>query len=158
MALTRLVPRTRGTDIVQRIDREMDRMFGDFFERALPALPLRWFGSRGYPEYFPEVDVRDAGDSYTLIADVPGISRDKLDVNVSNDRVQLKGCYEEEGEQSSSDYYCHERSAGCFDRTIALPGDVKVEDVKASLRDGILTLHLPKVSAQVVKHIPVMEQ
>jgi HSP20 family protein len=126
---------------------EMDRMFEDFFGRSW----LRPFGSWGRPlatellPVLPKVDVVDRDEEVIVRAEVPGMEKEDLDVSISGNVLTLKGetCREEKEEKG--DYYRCEMSHGAFARTLSLPAEVDESRVKASLKDGVLELKLPKV-------------
>ena len=154
-----IVPRTtRVLDPFRAMKSEMDRMFDEFFAPSLStARPLVRFGDwRGW-EGLPRVDIVEYPAHYTLRAEVPGFSKDYIQINCTENSVTLKGEYKEESkaEGESENYVCQESALGSFERTIGLPGEINVEGVKATLKDGVLTLYLPKQEVQHLKQIEV---
>ena len=154
---------TRWSDRGSALDRsrrfgDVDRIFQDFLQDW--SSPPLWSGRGCEEDFFPHVDLKDYENEYVMVADLPGVAKDKLDLNVAGDRLFLKGCYEEETEsgRGAECYYCQERYTGCFERTIPLPGEVDVDGVKATLHDGVLTMHLPKTGADRVRRIELTEQ
>jgi len=126
---------------------DMDRMFEDFFGRSW----LRPFGGWGRPlatelvPMLPKVDVVDRDDEVIVRAEVPGMEKDELDISISGNMLTLKGETRREEKEETGDYTRCEMSHGAFARTIALPAEVDEDKVKASLKDGVLELKLPKV-------------
>lgn len=126
---------------------EMDRMLEDFFGRGW----LRPFGAWSRPltaefvSMLPKVDVVDKDDEVIVRAEVPGMEKDELDIAISGNMLTLKGETRREEKEEKGDYYRCEMSHGAFARTLALPAEVDESTAKASLKDGVLELKLPKV-------------
>lgn len=126
---------------------DMDRLFEHFFEGA----PQR-FGERSTE---PAVEVSDTPETVLVRAQVPGMSKDTLQVHITEDRLTLKGELKAEEKKADKNYYRQEFRYGTFTRTIALPGAVQAENATAQLKDGVLEIHLPKSAQAKVQHIPV---
>lgn len=152
-----LVPRgTNVFDPFRVMTSEMGRMFDEFFAPArYETRPLVRFGDWSGWEGYPRVDVAEHATDYSLRAEVPGLSKDDLHVHCTENACTLKGEYKEEAKTEGECYVCRESSFGSFERTVALPGEIDVDGVKATLKDGVLTLHLPKVESQHLKQIEV---
>jgi HSP20 family protein len=102
-------------------------------------------------EWKPAVEFHDAGDYFTLKAQLPGLKPEDIDVSVMRDRVMLSGEYrQEKKDKTRSEFYY-----GKFERTIGLPVAVQNDKVEADFTDGILTLTLPKVEEAVNKAVKV---
>jgi HSP20 family protein len=141
-----------------RIADDFDRMFDEFFGTRGGGNIVR-FG-REWPswENAPRCDVTEREAEYTLRAELPGFSKDDIHVDVQESAVSLRGEHKEEEKSEGECYVCRESTLGSFasfERTIGLPGEIKVDDVKASLKDGVLTLHLPKAQVQTRRQIEV---
>lgn len=128
---------------------EIDRIFDRFFGRGwLRPWRFEWpaFPEISLPEVrVPNVDVIDRENEVVVRAELPGIDKKDLDVTVSEDSVTIKGESRREEKEEKGDYYRREISYGAFSRTIALPASVDGAKAKASFKDGILELTLPKV-------------
>lgn len=154
MMLTSWVPTERGLGFSDRLDRElrvMDRFFDDVvrtFDRG-----TEWSAEE---RTFPRVDLLERSDEYVMRAELPGLRREDVELDVGADHVVMRGRYAEE-ETSDSCVVCSERSTGSFERTIPFPGEVRVEDVNASMKDGLLTVHLPKAHAADLRRIELTE-
>jgi len=123
---------------------DMDRMFDDFFGR-------RWMRPFGLERPFgemvalPSVDVIDRDDEVVVRAEVPGYKKEDIEISVSNSSLTIKGEMKTEEKEEKGDYYRCEISHGAFTRTVALPADVDDSKAKASMKDGMLELTLPKL-------------
>jgi len=126
---------------------EMDRFLEDFIGRNW----LRPFGAWGRPlttelaPLLPKVDVLDRDDEVVVRAEVPGMEKDELDISISGNMLTLKGETRREEKEEKGDFYRCEMSRGAFARTLLLPAEVDEDKAKASLRDGVLELKLPKL-------------
>jgi HSP20 family protein len=129
---------------------EMDRWFDSLFSRgflrpfghefAWPELPAMPFEGR-----IPKVDVIDRDSEVLVRAELPGVDKDDVEVSVSGGAVTIRGETKRESKEEKGDYYRSEISRGSFQRTIALPGAVDIDRVKAKFRDGVLELTMPKL-------------
>ena len=129
---------------------EMDRMFEGLFPRGLMR-PFHWewpSWSR-LPEPFegrtPKVDVIDRDDEILVRAEMPGVDKKDVDVSTTENTVTIRGSTHAEEKEEKGDYYRCEISSGSFSRTLALPGNVDASKAKATFKDGVLELALPKV-------------
>ena len=128
---------------------EMDRMFDQFFRRgwmrpwrfewaSFPELPL--------PEMkLPKVDVIDRETEVVVKAEVPGVEKKDIDISVGEHTVTIRGETRHEEKEEKGEYYRCEISRGAFSRTVALPAAVDGAKAKASFKDGVLELTLPKM-------------
>ena len=129
---------------------EMDRMFEDFFPRGWMR-PFRWewpsLGEMAKPfeGKMPKVDVIERDDEVVVKAELPGVDKKDLDVSVTENSVTIKGTTSHEEKEEKGDYYRCEISRGAYARTVALPSYVDADKAKASFKDGVLELKLPKV-------------
>jgi len=142
---------------LEEMRKEMERLFGDFF---VEPVPRRW--RRGLPTRIseasvvvPNVDMFERGNEVVLKAELPGMDRKDIDISLTKDSLTLKGEIKRDEEVKDEDYYCCERSYGSFTRTISLPSDVDTENVKASFKNGILEIVVPKKEEARVKEIKV---
>jgi HSP20 family protein len=152
-----LVPWQPFTEL-DRLRGEMDRLFGDFFGRG-PALTR--MGKRGLFDtqgWTPPVDMIDRPDEIVVKTMVPGIERKDINVSVSNGTLTISGERKTDSEVKEKDYYCCEQFYGKFYRAVDLPSSVDSEKVKATMKNGILEIHLPKAEAVKPKSIEVVEE
>lgn len=96
-------------------------------------------------DYFlPAFEVKETKDSYVFKADLPGVKEGDIDISVTGTQLTISGKREQEREEDVHNYYAFERSYGAFTRTFTLPQAADVENVRADLKDGVLTLLVPK--------------
>ncbi len=130
---------------------DVNSLFDRFFEgRTLPS-----FIERGWN---PAVDVVETEKGFEVTAELPGLSPDDIDVSVTGDTLTIKGEKKQETVEEGRNYHRVERSYGAFSRTIRLHTAVKSDEVKAGFKDGILSIKLPKVEAELKKTIKVGEE
>lgn len=129
---------------------EMDRLFDSLFHRSwlrpfhdmFPDWPQ--FRVREFDMRMPKVDVLDREDEIVVQAELPGVEKKDLDVNLSERTLTINGEIDRKEEQTEGEYYQSEITRGRFSRTIRLPEDVDVTQTKAEFKDGVLEIHLPK--------------
>lgn len=126
---------------------EMDRMFDAFFSPRWPRL-ARW----GWPEAMsrmeakmPAVDLIDRNDQLVVRAEIPGVKKEDIDISVAGNMVTLRARTQHEEQKEEGEYYRREISRGEFSRTLTLPAEVDSTKAKASFKDGVLELILPKL-------------
>jgi HSP20 family protein len=122
---------------------DIDRMFDDFLGRRW-LRPAAWSPFAELPS-MPSVDVIDREDEVVVRAEVPGYKKEEIEVSVSNSTLTIKGETKAEEKEEKGDYYRCEISRGAFTRTVELPAAVDDSKAKASMKDGMLELTLPKV-------------
>jgi HSP20 family protein len=127
--------------------REMDRLWDSFFgERPLTRVWER--------EWLPSLDVSETKDDFVVKAEVPGIDAENIDISLTGDVLTIKGEKKHEKEEKEEDYHLVERNYGAFSRSVRLPAEVEPAKIKASYKNGILKVTLPKsekVKAKKVK-------
>jgi HSP20 family protein len=114
-------------------------------DRYAPTGPAGWT---------PAVDIQETPDAYVVAAEVPGMSRQDLDIRVHEGRVTIAGVRRERPQQCEQ-YHRVERGHGSFSRTFHLPVAVDGDRVTADLRDGVLTVTCPKVEDSAARRIQV---
>lgn len=133
---------------------DMGSLFDRFFGRDLMLERPIW-GDRAWS---PAIDLYDQKDRLVVKAELPGIEKKDVKVSVDGDILSIKGEVNQEQETKDKDYYYSERTYGSFYRTVALPVAVQKDKVKASYRDGILTIDLPKGEEAKPKEIEIQVQ
>ncbi len=127
---------------------EMEQWFDDFFRRPFfgpPWLPRLRFSERG--EVYPAVDIFEEGNDVVIKAEIPGVKKEDLDVNLSEDTITIIGEKRSEEKVERKDFYRVERSAGSFTRKCQLPAEIQPDKAKASFKDGTLEVRIPKTEA-----------
>ena len=139
-----------------RWEHEMERMFDDFFGRRLrPIWDERWWPTKAIGVSAPAVDLYEEKDEIVAQVELPGIGKDDIQVNITDHRLTIKGEKKKEEEIKEGSYYRSERSYGSFSRSVELPTEVQVEKAKASFKNGVLEIRLPKSEAAKKKEIKV---
>jgi len=90
------------------------------------------------------VDVYETDDEVVVKAEVPGIKKEDLEINLQDSTLTIRGHTQDEQEIKEESFYRHEVRCGSFYRAVALPSEVKRDKVKASCEEGVCTIHLPK--------------
>ena len=105
--------------------------------------------------FSPAVDVVEHADDYTVICDLPGVDPKDLQVSVEGDVLTIKGEKKYETKEKDAKYYRNELFEGSFQRTLSLPYGVDADKVDARLKDGVLTIVLPKKEEVKPKQIEI---
>lgn len=92
----------------------------------------------------PQVDIQDSENAVTLTAELPGINKDDVKVELENRVLTISGEKARGGEEESAGFYRNERSYGAFKRSFTLPDEVDPEKLEAGFENGVLTLVLAK--------------
>jgi HSP20 family protein len=143
---------------------EIERVFDDF-ERNLWPFPRRGFElepfwTRGIASgVVPSVDISEEDKAYKVTAELPGMSEKNVEVQASDGMLTIKGEKQESREEKKKGCYLSEREFGAFQRSFQMPKGVDVEKVEAALKDGVLTITLPKTAEAQKKEktIPVQK-
>jgi HSP20 family protein len=102
----------------------------------------------------PPVDLHETDDHYVVTAEVPGLRQEDVDIHVQDGRLTLSGARRERGAPCEQ-YHRVERGHGAFSRTFHLPLPIDAAAIKADLKDGVLTVMIPKVSDPTPRRIRV---
>lgn len=101
------------------------------------------------------IDMYQTKDNVIIKSTIAGVKPEDIDVTIANDMVTIRGERKRDFDASSEDYFYQECYWGSFSRSVVLPVDVDIENVEADLRDGILTVILPKAAKAKAKKIKV---
>ena len=154
MAITDLIPWKRDKneidirredDSVLALRNEIDQFFDEVLQRP--------FGSRLFDERFssltkfsPKIDVSESDKEIKVVAELPGMVVEDIDIELHDDYLTLRGEKKSEKEEKSERFYHSERSYGSFQRTISLPSDINPDKIDAKFKNGVLNIILPKTS------------
>ncbi len=145
-----LVPRgyLSPSDLMRDFDRIFDDFRSDFEDMFWRPLSIRRPLIERMPVWEmprePLVDIADLGDRFELTAEMPGIPKDKINIQVSDDSVEIKAEVEEDKEEKDRGYICRERSYKSFYRKMDLPAGVVSDKANAKMTEGMLKITLPK--------------
>ncbi|MCM8775323.1 MAG: Hsp20/alpha crystallin family protein [Candidatus Omnitrophica bacterium] len=131
-------------DLITDLQSDLNRVFSRSLSRRV------WDGDLN-----PAVDIREEADQYVFSADLPGMHKDDFKVTVENNTLTLQGERKQVKETKDKGYYLTERVYGSFCRSFNLPSEVQPEKIKASYKDGVLEVILPKSENARPKQITV---
>jgi HSP20 family protein len=134
----------RLTDLRDEIDRLFDGTLAEFTQSS--NLLSGWT---------PAFDVYEDKDNFTVVAELPGMKKEDIEVSLHNGSLSVSGERKSENKHEGAEVYRAERFFGRFQRTITLPATVAGDNVKAQYKDGILTITLPKTEEAKPKQIEV---
>jgi HSP20 family protein len=150
-----VAPRRPFTDL-GRWERDMERMFDDFWGRRMrPWWPERWSMPTVLEISPPAVDFFEEKDEIVVKAELPGMDKDEIEVNLTDHTLTIKGEKKKEEEVKEENYYKSERSYGSFMSTLELPTEVHSDKVKATFKNGVLEVRLPKTEQAKAKEVKV---
>lgn len=145
MNLVRFNPRADMLGMNNRLH----RMFDDFF----PA--MRTLGETENGNWNPSVDIFEEENNIVIKAEIPGVDKENISIDVNDGILTLKGEKSLETEEKEEKYYRREMSYGKFERSFRLPGDVNTENINADYKDGVLKVAIPKPEEPKTKKITV---
>ena len=133
------------------LQRAMDRMFDQFFTE----LPTTQF--RGDVDFVPSCDMGETEDHYLICLDIPGISKENLQVELSGSTLSVSGEQREEKKEEKGAQRYFERFHGRFARSFTLPGAGDPQAVEADYKDGVLRIAVPKAATAKTHRIKIGE-
>lgn len=135
---------------IDRLQREMNRAFDDFFRGDL-------FDTSSFLSHTwsPAIDVSETNDTYVIHAELPGVKKDEVKITMHDNLITIRGEKKNEVEKKAENYHRIERSYGTFERSFSLPGTVKSDSIEAKYDDGVLTITLPKTEDAKEKVVDV---
>lgn len=124
----------------------MDRLFEDsvITPRGISAMP--------------KIDIKDKNDSILVKAELPGIAEEDVDVEISDDIMTISGERKEEKEKEEEGYYHKESHTGSFSRSFTIPANVIGEKAEAEMKNGVLTVRIPKVEPKKATKVKVAKK
>lgn len=151
-------------DPFTRMEREMNQMMRSFFggdDWFLPQMRAArspsWFGDFAPQRFSPSIDVTNEDSNLVVSAELPGMTKEDVEVTFQDGALMLKGEKRHQFERDEDGCFRTERFYGSFQRTIPLPADVDANGAEARFDDGVLTVKFPKVEIDEVgpKRIPL---
>jgi HSP20 family protein len=124
---------------LERMGREMDRLWDSFFEDRPTVRGREWMG-----DWLPSLDLSETKNEFVVKAEVPGMTAKDIDISLNGGVLSIRGEKKQEREEKEENYHFVERTYGSFNRSIRLPGGVHSDKIKASYKDGVLKVTLPK--------------
>ena len=139
----------RPLSMLEEMEREMERVFDRFGGGWMR--PFHWERpfwrdlTAPFEGKSPSVDVINRDEEVLVRAELPGVDKNDLDVSMTDNTVTIKGSTRTEEKEEKGNYFRREVSSGTYSRTVALPAEVDGAKAKASFKDGMLELTLPKL-------------
>jgi HSP20 family protein len=134
---------------MNKLRRDMERLFtryrSDFGIELLPS----------EEDVGLVFDLSETNDKLILKVDLPGVDAKDLEISISGNQLTLKGSRQEETVKESGRYHTVERKFGSFSRTFNIPCKVMVDDIQATLREGVLEIVMPKCGMEEPKGIKI---
>ena len=142
--------------MLRRMTEEMDRAFERMFDdvgggRFSLARPFGGSTQTGTGVWAPRVEAFQKDDKFFVRAELPGLTKDDVEVNVTEEAITIQGQRREEHERNEEGFYVTERSYGTFYRTVPLPEGVITDSAEASFKDGVLEIRLQAPPNEVRK-------
>ena len=135
---------------METLHNRINHLYGDSFSR------VGWFDDELTESHWqPVVDIYDNDDTFVINAELPGMSKEAIDIDLKDGVLTLKGERSHENEVKEADYHRRERVFGKFCRTFRLPADIDPHKIKADFKDGVLRIDIPKPEEKKPKKIAV---
>jgi HSP20 family protein len=131
--------------LMRRMQEDMDRLFGGFGGS-------RWstpFGGTERLDWAPAIDAFQRANEFVVRADVPGLSRDDLTVEIADDSLTIRGERTYDHQEEREGVFSSERAYGSFCRVVPLPEGAMADNAKANFRDGVLEIVVPSPPQEV---------
>jgi HSP20 family protein len=150
-----------GKEEIMNIMRwEPFRETGDFFRSMSRPMFGRWPGMLGDDftsklEWSPAVDIKETEKEYLVTAELPGLSREDVKVTLEDGVLTIEGERRQQKEVKDERVHRIERQYGEFFRSFTLPDDAKADGIRAESKDGILSVHVPKLAVQKAKAVEI---
>jgi len=127
-------------DLLYRLERRMGRFFNEPFGLVDWSIP-----EAATAAWMPLVDIFEEPEFIRLVAEVPGVKPENVQIAVEGNVLTIKGTKEQAAEEKAEKVHRYERTYGAFERTFTLPATVDPNKIKATYEHGVLTVLLPKV-------------
>lgn len=152
LELAQKAPETNPFGMMRRFTRDMERLFDDFQGFRFPTL----FDRQMFPfanefnefEWMPQIEVLRTNGDLMVKADLPGLTKDDVKVELTDDALTISGERKEEKEEQREGFYRSERNYGRFYRYVPLPDGVKADKANAMFRNGVLEVTLPMTKTE----------
>jgi HSP20 family protein len=130
-----MVPWRSGSARLAEMERRMQQIFDQPFRFPFGTEEMGWS---------PSVEVTESNGSIDVTAELPGVAREDVEVNLENNVLSIRGEKKQERKEEEKESYLLERYYGSFQRSFALPAPVDESKVTAEFKDGVLKVHLQK--------------
>ena len=137
---------------IESMRREMDRFFDEL-------TPFSWMrennGGSMMDVWAPSTDMSEDENEYVIKMDIPGMTKDDIEVNFEDNRIVIRGERSEEEKEEKKDYIRKERYSGSFYRSFTIPKTVDEDQIKAKFEEGVLKINLPNAEVSKPKEVKV---
>jgi HSP20 family protein len=145
---------TTPTPLTEYLDQVFDNLRQEMLTVGLPGSSL-WESGFSNGLVLAPTDIEDRPSSYLVRANLPGLRKENVEVQVQGHTLRIEGKEAEEKEEKSRSYLRRERTYRGFVRTFDLPEDVVADKISAKYQDGVLSIEIPKAHPEPSKRIPV---
>ena len=125
----------------------MDRLFQDAF---VPSL-----AGAGAGQFWPAVDILNTEDAFVVVASLPGVKPEEVDITLENQTLMIRGQIADESDPEAGEYLYRERRVGAFGRQIQFPTRVDGDGAEATFETGLLRLRVPKAAETKPRRIEI---
>ena len=136
------------TEELSRMERRIRQAFDEPFRLSFLTEEMGWT---------PAVEVVETDGAVEVIAELPGMTKDDVEITIENNVLTIRGEKKEEKEEKGKERYLFERFYGSFQRAFTLPVPVDEAKVNADFRNGVLKVHLPKSSEVKGRKVPITQ-
>jgi len=136
----------------------MERIFDDFFRDFRELAAWNPQSMLSLTSAFPTVEMYEEKEKFVVKVDTPGLEKEDIRISITDHTLQLRGEIRQEEEREERNYIYSERVYGAFSRDIPLPSAVNADQVRATVKNGVLTIELPKSKEAMPKEIKVESQ
>jgi HSP20 family protein len=133
---------------LRNLQREVDSLFDRFFDRT-------GSGDSTSAVWAPQTDLMETDDAFQLRLDVPGMSKNDIEINLQNGTLTVSGERTSERTDEGEEYVRVERAFGNFHRTFSLPDAVDEDNIEATYENGVLSIHVPKTEESTRRQIEI---
>ena len=140
-----------STTPVNNLRREMDRIFNEL-------IPFNWRldeSETSMASWTPTTDMMETDEAYLIEVDLPGLTKKDIQINAHDNVLSIEGERKRETKEEHPGYLRNERYFGSFKRSIMLPASVMADKIKATFKDGVLRINVPKAEKSKRKTVPI---
>jgi HSP20 family protein len=139
----------KPTHELSHVEKKLKKFFEDFDSPFIGDWGIKSFSSSAFT---PRVDVTEDKENLYVKAEIPGVEKNEIKINIVGDILTISGEKKSEQKDESKNYYRVERNYGAFSRSFTLPAEVVVDKIAADYKEGVLNITLPKTEeAKVVE-------
>ena len=152
--MANLMPWSRRETTPERYRHLRDEM-NDMFSSIFSGFPSFFGGTTPTEDWLPAIDVKDDEKTVTICAEIPGVDRKDVKIEIHDNVLTLRGEKKEEKKEEKDNWYRRETIYGTFARSVSLPSNVDASKAEAAMDNGVLTIKLPKTEQPRAKQIEI---